>query len=60
MSLEDSDDILEEFYRKYINPRETDFNEEISCPGCGSEDIDHSRGYRGEYACKGCGRTWRR
>ncbi len=52
-------DPLEEAYNKYINPPPKDEDPGIQCPACESDDVDHSRGYRGEYTCRSCGHFWR-
>lgn len=62
-------DPVEEVYGKYLEsgsrPPERDLEAEIMaqeseapCPMCGSQNVDHSRGYRGEYRCLKCGHTW--
>jgi transcription elongation factor Elf1 len=58
-SLSEYEDPMEEMYWKYIKPRETDFDKSVTCPKCGSSDVDHRRGYRGEYTCKSCGHLWK-
>jgi transposase-like protein len=52
-------DPLEEVYRKYFAPRWEDVDLKVECPKCKSMDVDHTRGYRGEYTCKNCGNFWR-
>jgi len=60
-------DPIEDAYEKYLRPDEPtrDLDAEIMaresdapCPRCGSEDVDRSRGYRGEYICRSCGHEW--
>jgi predicted RNA-binding Zn-ribbon protein involved in translation (DUF1610 family) len=58
VSDEEDQDDLEKAYWKYINPRMTDYDSTLACPKCGSKDVDHSRGYRGEYSCRACGKKW--
>jgi len=62
-----SDDPLEDIYEKFLgNPTpEPDKEAEIMaqksekpCPKCGSEKVDRSAGYRGEYKCLACGHAW--
>ncbi len=62
-------DPLDDVYEKYLltpepspSPeREAEImarKSEKPCPKCGSDDVDRSRGYRGEYRCKACGHAW--
>ena len=66
---ESIDEEMEDVYRKYLEPvvstPEQDTEAEImareseaTCPKCGSENVDHSRGYRGEYTCRDCRHMW--
>jgi transposase len=58
-SDEEDQDMMEKMYWKYINPRWTDVDSSLTCPKCGSRDLDHTRGYRGEYTCRACKKRWK-
>ena len=62
-------DPMEEVYEKYLEPEASTKKEDVeaeimsreseaTCPKCGSENVDHSRGYRGEYTCRDCNHGW--
>jgi transposase-like protein len=64
-------DPLDDVYAKYLAPEEAppsperDQEAEIMaqksekpCPKCGSENVDRSNGYMGEYKCNACGHAW--
>jgi len=58
-------DPLEEVYEKFMQPEQQPEqvpdppdDPVVTCPKCGSNDIDVSRGYRGEYKCRNCGQAW--
>jgi len=60
-------DPLDDVYGKYLTPEapmpdpEAEImarESETACPACGSANVDRSRGYRGEYACRDCGHEW--
>ena len=52
-------DSLDDAYEKYLKPHtEAEVEEKVTCPKCGSENVDRKAGYRGEYKCTGCGYFW--
>ncbi len=62
-------DPLDDVYEKYLAPDAPEPEQEQEaeimarksekpCPKCGSDNVDRSRGYRGEYRCKACGHAW--
>lgn len=60
-------DPLDDVYGKYLRPESSvpSVESEImarastaNCPICDSENVDRSRGYRGEYRCLDCGHEW--
>lgn len=52
-------DSIDEVYEKYLNPHaEAEVEGKVTCPKCGSENVDRQSGYRGEYKCMSCGYFW--
>jgi predicted RNA-binding Zn-ribbon protein involved in translation (DUF1610 family) len=55
-----SGDEVDQAFEELLGPHPEEDNPDLQCPKCGSKDIDRSRGYRGEYACKNCGHRWKK
>ena len=54
-------DAVDDAYERFLLPhRESgeEPEEKIVCPSCESENVDRSRGYRGEYRCLDCRHFW--
>jgi len=52
-------DSIDEAFEKYLNPEaEREVVGKVTCPKCGSVDVDRHSGYRGEYECMSCGYSW--
>jgi ribosomal protein L37AE/L43A len=54
-----SGDEIDEAFEKLLGHSSEDRAPEIECPKCESNDVDRSRGYRGEYICRNCGHKWK-
>jgi transposase-like protein len=57
--IELSGDQIDEALEELIGSSSEDREPEIECPKCESNDVDRSRGYRGEYICRNCGHKWK-
>ena len=54
-------DSVDDAYERYLTPHgepDEEPEEKVTCPNCESENVDRSRGYRGEYKCLDCRHYW--